>query len=54
MIYKVVLVSSVQQSGSVTHIRAYVLFQSLRPIRLSQNIDQRSLCCTVGPVGYLF
>ena len=48
VIYKVVLVSRVQQSDSVTHIHACILFQSLRPIRLSQNIDQRSLRCTVG------
>lgn len=49
VIYKVVLASSVQRSDSVIHRRAGILFQILRPIRLSQNFDQRSLRCTVGP-----
>lgn len=49
MIYKVVLASSEQRSDSVIHRHAGILFQILRPIRLSQNFDQRSLRCTVGP-----
>lgn len=49
VIYKVVLASSEQRSGSVIHRRAGILFQILRPVRLSQNFDQRSLHCTVGP-----
>ena len=49
MIDNVVLVSSVQQSDSVIHICVSVLFQTLFPFRLLQNIKQSSLCCTVGP-----
>ena len=49
MIDNVVLVSGVQQSDSVTHIRVSILFQILFPFRLLQNIEQSSLCYTVGP-----
>ena len=45
MIYSVVLASSVQYSASV--------FRILFPYRSLQNIECSSLCCTVGPVGYL-
>ena len=45
---KVVLVSGVQQSESVIHIHVSVLFQILFPFRLLCNIEQGSLCCTVG------
>ena len=45
----VVLVSGVQQSVSVTHIYVSMLFQILFSFRLLQNIEHRSLCCTVGP-----
>ena len=42
------LVSGVQQSDSVIHI--YVsIFQILFPFRLLQNIEQSTLCYTVGP-----
>ena len=43
------LVSGVQQSDSVQHIHVSILFQILFPFRLLQNIEQSSLCYTVGP-----
>ena len=49
LINNVVLVSGVQQSDSVIHIHVSLLFQILFPIRLLQNIEQSSLCYTVGP-----
>ena len=49
MINNVVLVSGVQQSDSVIHIHVSILFQILFPFRLLQNIEQSSLCYTVGP-----
>ena len=49
LINNVVLVSGVQQSDSVIHIHVSILFQILFPIRLLQNIEQNSLCYTVGP-----
>ena len=49
LINYVVLVSGVQQSDSVTHMHVSILFQILFPIRLLQNIEQSSLCYTVGP-----
>ena len=49
MINDVVLVSGVQQSDSVIHIHASILFQILFPFRLLQNIEQSSVCYTVGP-----
>ena len=49
MIYNVVLVSSVQQSDLVIHVHVSILFQILFPFRLLQNIEQSSLCYTVGP-----
>ena len=47
MINNVVLVSDVQQSDSVIYVS--ILFQILFSIRLLQNIEQQSLCYTVGP-----
>ena len=44
-----VLVSGVQQSDSFIHIYVSILFQILFPFRLLQNIEQSSLCYTVGP-----
>ena len=44
-----VFISGVQQSDSDTHIHVSVLFQILFPLRLLQNIEQRSLCCVVDP-----
>ena len=49
MINDVVLVSGVQQSDSVIHIHVSILSQILFPVRLLQNIEQSSLCYTVGP-----
>ena len=46
------LVSGVQQSDSVTHIYVFILFHIFFPFRLLQNIEQNSLCYTVGP-GWL-
>ena len=43
------LVSGVQQSDSVLHIRVSILFQILFPVRLLQNIEHNSFCYTVGP-----
>ena len=42
-----VLVSGVQQSGSVIHIHVSLLFQIVFHFRLLQNIGQSSLCYTV-------
>ena len=49
MINNVVIVSGVQQSDSVIHIHVSILFQILSPFRLLYNIEQSSLCYTVGP-----
>ena len=48
-----VLVSGIQQSDSVIHIDASILFQILFPFRLLENTEQSSLCYTVGP-SWLF
>ena len=47
MINNVVLVSGAQQSDSVIHIHVSILSQILFPFRLSQSIEQSSLCSTV-------
>ena len=49
LINNVVLESGVQQSDSVIHTRASILFQIIFPFSLFQNIEQHSLCYTVGP-----
>ena len=49
LINNVVLVSGVQQSDSVIHVHVSILFQILFPIRLLHNIEQSSLCYTLGP-----
>ena len=49
MTYNVALVSGVQQSESIIHLNISILFQILVPCRLSQTIEQISLCYTVGP-----
>ena len=49
LINNVVLVSGVQQSNSVIHIHMPILFQILFLFMLLQNIEQSSLCYTVGP-----
>ena len=51
MINNVVLVSGVQQSESVIHIHVSILFQILFPFGLLHNIEQSSLCYTVGANG---
>ena len=45
----VVLVSGVQQSNSVIHTHVSILFQILFLFMLLHNIEQNSLCYTVGP-----
>ena len=47
--YNVVLASDVQQRDSVTHIHIFILYQISFSPGLSQNIEQSSLCYTVGP-----
>ena len=49
LINNIVLVSGVQQSDSVIPIQVPLLFQILFPFRLLENIEQSSLCYTVGP-----
>ena len=49
MINNVVLVSGVHQSDSVIHVHVSVFFQIHFSFRLLQNIEQSSLCYTVGP-----
>ena len=44
----VVIVSGIQQSGSLIHIHVSILSQILSPFRLLHNIAQSSLCYTVG------
>ena len=51
MTNKVVLVSGIQQSGSMTHIHASILFQILFPLRLLQSSEQSPLCSIVGAWG---
>ena len=48
-INNMVLVSGEQQSDSVIHIHVSIPFQILFPLRLLHNIEQGSLCYTVGP-----
>ena len=52
LIYNAVLISGVQQSGSIIHI--YILFQILFPYRLLKDIEHNSLCYIVGPCWLLF
>ena len=49
LINNVVLVSGVQQGDSVIHIHVSIHFQILFPLRLLQDIEQSSLCYTIGP-----
>ena len=48
LIYNVGLVSGVPQSERAIHIPISALFQILFPYRSLQNIEQSSLCSTVG------
>ena len=50
----VLLVSGVPQSDSAICILVRILFQILFPFRLLENIEQSSLCCTVGPCWLSF
>ena len=43
------LVLGIQQNDSVIHMYVYILFQITFPFRLLLNIEQSSLCYTVGP-----
>ena len=45
----VVILSSVQQSNSATHIHESILPQTPLPSRLPHNIEQSSLCYAVSP-----
>ena len=45
----VVIVSGAQQRDSTIHIHVSILPQTPLPSRLPHNIEQSSLCCTVGP-----
>ena len=49
MINNAVIVSGVLQSDSIIHICVSILFQILLPFMLLHNIEQSSLCYTVGP-----
>ena len=49
LVYNVGLVSRVQQSGSVIHVRIAILFQVLFHYRLLEDTEYSSLCYTVGP-----
>ena len=54
MIYNVELVSGVQQGVIQLYSMAYLFFfklffQILFPLKLLHNIEQSSLCSTVGP-----
>ena len=44
----IVLVSGIQQNDSIIHIHVSILFETLFPYGLLQNIEQSSLCYTVG------
>ena len=49
LINNVVRVSGEQQRDSATHRHVPILPQTRLPSRLPHNIEQGSLCCTVGP-----
>ena len=48
-ISNVVIVSGGQQKDSTTHMCVSILSQAPLPSRLPHNIEQSSMCCTVGP-----
>ena len=48
-INNVVLISGTQQNNLIIHVFGSILFQILFPVRLLQNIEQSSLCYTIGP-----
>ena len=49
LIYNIVLVSGVQQHGSVIHIHIFILFQILYPYKFLQNIEWSFLLYTAVP-----
>ena len=49
LINNVVMVSGEQQRDSAIHTHVSILPQTHLPSRLPQNIEQSSLCYTVGP-----
>ena len=49
MVYNIVVVSGVQRSEPALQIHTTILFQILSPHGSLQNIEQSSLCSTVGP-----
>ena len=48
LIYKVLLISAVEQSDSVAHIYAFLFKNLLFHYDLSQDIEYSSLCYTIG------
>ena len=48
----VVIVSGGQQRDSATHTHVSILSQTPLPSRLPHNLEQSSLCYTVGPCGF--
>ena len=54
LINNVVIVSDAQQSNSAIHIHVSILPQTPLPSRLPHNIEQSSLCYTVGPCWLSF
>ena len=49
MVNNVMIVSGVQRRDSANHIHVSILPQTPLPSRLPHDIEQSSLCCTVGP-----
>ena len=47
--YSLVIVSGQQWRNSAIHIRVSILLQTPLPSRLPHNIEQSSVCSTVGP-----
>ena len=47
----VVIVSGGQQKDSAIQIHVTILLQTLLPTSLPHNIEQSSMCYTVGPSG---
>jgi len=54
LINNAVIISRGHRRDSAVHIHISILPQTPLPSRLSQNIEQSSLCSTVGPVHYPF
>ena len=47
--YNVVLVSDVQQSGSVINIHIFILLSDFFPHRVLWSVEQTPLCYSVAP-----